>query len=592
MKSLRRLYVFLRPYRGRSIVALLLLVAMVGADLLIPRLTQRIIDQGIGARDLRVVTETALVMFVASLLSAVFALANNSLSVSAAVGFGADLRAALVRKVQSFSFGNLDRLKTGRLIVRATSDVNAVQMIVLLSLRILTRGPIWVLGAVVLLVLTSQRLALLMAAFVPLIAVLVWFFGRKARPLYLRVQQGLDRLNTVLQENLAGVRVVKAFVRAEHEAARFGEANEELMTRATRVASLMAVFLPTMLLAANLAIVGAVWIGGKTALSGGMTVGEVVAAINYLAFALFPLLMLAGMIGPVAAADASASRILEVLDAEPEVRQAAGARRLSAPRGRVAFEAVSFRYAGTEGEPVLSDVSFVAEPGETVAVVGATGSGKSTLIHLVPRFYDPTAGRVTFDGVDVRELDLRFLRGQIAVALQEAVLFRRSVRDNIRYGRLDATDEAVFAAARAAQVHEFVEELPEGYDTVVGQRGVTLSGGQRQRIAIARALLVQPKVLILDDSTSALDVETEVRLQDALDRLLAESQGSTTRIVVAQRISTVLLADRILVLDQGRVVASGSHRELLDESDTYRDICRSQLGASEARPTAAEARCG
>ncbi|MDF1551547.1 MAG: ABC transporter ATP-binding protein [Deferrisomatales bacterium] len=578
MKSLMRLYAFLRPYRGRSIAALLLLVGMVVADLLIPRLTQRIIDQGILQNDFHVVLTTALVMLGASLVSAAFALANNFLSVSAAMGFGADVRGALMRKVQTFSFGNLDQLQTGALIVRSTSDVNAVQMIVLLSLRILTRGPIWILGAVVLLVLTSHRLALMMAGFVPLIVLLVWLFARKIRPMYLGVQQVLDRLNTVLQENLAGVRVVKAFVRADREAARFDAANELLMDRTTRVAQVLAVFMPTMLLVVNLAIAGAVWIGGWTALSGGMTVGEVVAAINYLSFALFPLLMLAGMLGPLASADASASRILEILDAEPQVRPPVIARRLPAPRGRIAFEDVGFRYAGNGAEPVLSEVSFVAEPGETVAVVGATGAGKSTLIHLIPRFYDVTAGRVTFDGVDVRELDLGFLRGQIGVALQDALLFGRSVRDNIRYGRADAPDAEVLAAARAAQVHEFAAELPQGYDTVIGPRGVTLSGGQRQRVAIARALLVRPKVLILDDSTSALDAETEVRLQDALDRLIAESRGATTRIIVAQRISTVLLADRILVLDHGRIAAAGPHRELLGSSEVYRDIYRSQLG--------------
>jgi ATP-binding cassette subfamily B protein len=309
-----------------------------------------------------------------------------------------------------------------------------------------------------------------------------------------------------------------------------------------------------------------------------MTVGEVVAAINYLSFALFPILMLAGMMGPVASADASAGRILEVLDAHPEVLNRAGAGTLSAPRGRIAFEDVTFGYDGNGAEPVLAGVSFVAEPGETVAIVGATGSGKSTLIHLIPRFYDVTGGRITFDGADVRELDLHALRAQIGIALQEAVLFGGTVRDNIRFGRGDASEEEVLEASRAAQAHEFIEELPQGYDTIIGQRGVNLSGGQRQRIAIARALLLDPKVLILDDSTSAVDVETEVRLQDALDELLDRSRGTTTRIVVAQRISTVLLADRILVLDQGRIVASGPHRALLDSSPLYQDIYNSQLG--------------
>jgi len=576
--SLRRLFGFMGPYRLQAAVSLTLLLAMVAADLVIPRLTQRIIDHGILAGDLRVVITTSLVMLGASAVSAALALANNYLSVRVAVSVGADLRSALIRKVQSFSFGNLDRLQTGKLIVRSTSDVNMVQMIVMMSLRILSRAPIWVIGATVLLVLTSRGLALMMAAFVPVIVVLVWRFSRKVRPLFLGVQERLDRLNTVLQENLAGIRVVKAFVRARHEEERFDEANEALMLRNIEVTELMAVFLPAMFLVLNLAVVGAVWIGGQATIEGEMTVGEVVAAINYLSFALFPLLMLAGMMGPLAAADASASRILEVLDAQSEVLSGEGARKLEAPRGRIAFENVTFGYDGDGAEPVLADVSFVAEPGETVAILGATGSGKSTLIHLIPRFYDVTGGRVTFDGVDVRELELHALRAQIGIALQEAVLFGGTVRDNIRFGRAKAPEEEVLAAARAAQAHEFIQGLSNGYDTVIGQRGVTLSGGQRQRIAIARALLVKPKVLILDDSTSAVDVETEVRLQDALDKLLAGSENTTTRFVVAQRISTVLLADRILVLDQGRIVAMGTHRELLESSPVYEDIYQSQLG--------------
>jgi ATP-binding cassette subfamily B multidrug efflux pump len=578
MRSLVRLYRFLRPYRVRAAAALILLIIIVAADLVIPRLTQRIIDQGIVMRNLHVVITTALYMAGASILSAVVALINNYLSVSVALGFGADLRSALMRRVQTFSFGNIDRLQTGKLVVRSTSDVRMIQMIVMMSLRIMTRAPIWAIGAIVLLVLTSHRLAMIMVVVTPLIVLLVWLFARKAQPMFLLMQQRLDRLNTVLQENLAGMRVVKAFVRTAHEMARFDEANEVLMSRTIRVSQLMAIFIPFMLLILNLAVVSALWIGGSTAIAGGMTVGEVVAAINYLSFALFPILMLAGMLGPLSAADASASRILEVLEDKPEVRNAGSASSLVHPRGRIVFEDVSFSYNGNGTEPVLSDVSFAAESGETVAILGATGSGKSTLIHLIPRFYDVTSGRITFDGVDLRSLDIHSLRSAIGVVLQEAVLFTGTVRDNIRYGRRAATDDEVMTAARASQADEFIAELPKGYDTVIGQRGVTLSGGQRQRIAIARALLVKPKVLILDDSTSALDIETEVRLQDALDRFLALSKKGMTRFIVAQRISTVLLADKILVLDQGRIAALGTHSQLLASSGMYRDIYRSQLG--------------
>jgi len=578
MRSILRLFRFLRPYRGQAIVALILLFGMVGADLLIPRLTQRIIDEGIAKGDLQVIWGTALVMLGAALVSALFALGNNFLSVRAAQGFAADVRSALVRKVQGFSFANLDELRTGNLITRSTSDIQFTQMIVMMALRILTRAPIWMIGAVAMLVATSRQLALMMLAFVPVVVILIAVFGTRARRLYLWVQRKLDRLNTVLQENLAGVRVVKAFVREEHEIERFGVANVELMEQNIQVMRLVAILIPTMILILNLGVAGAVWFGGTATLAGGLTVGKVVASINYLMFALFPLMMLAAMLAPIAAADASASRILEVLDAEPKVKEKPGAQKLTEPKGQIAFEEVYFSYSKDHTEPVLSGVSFVVEPGETVAILGATGSGKSTLIHLIPRFYDVTGGRVTLDGIDVRDLQLRSLRSEIGIALQEAVLFGGTIRDNIRYGRADATDEELAAAAEAAQATEFIAALPDGYDTVIGQRGATLSGGQRQRLAIARALLVKPKVLILDDSTSAVDIETEVRLQDALDRLIAESAHTTTRFIVAQRISTVLLADKILVLDKGQIAAMGTHEELLATSPIYQDIYRSQLG--------------
>jgi len=574
VRSIFRLYRFVRPYRWQALTALLLLLGMVGADLLIPRLTQRIIDQGIAKGDLHVVWTTALVMLGAALISALFTLGN------VAQHFAHDLRSALMRKVQTFSFANLEELRTGPLITRSTSDVNMVQTIVMMSLRILTRAPAWTIGAVILLVLTSRQLALLMLAFVPVITAIVYFFSKKARPMFLWVQRRLDRLNTVMQENLAGVRVVKAFVREGHEVERFEDANVRLMTENIRVMRLVAILVPTMTLIMNLGVIGVIWFGGIATLSGSLTVGRVVASVNYLSFALFPLMMLAGMLGPIAAADASAERIIEVLDAQPGVKERKGSRDLSDLRGRVRFDRVWFSYDGDSSEPILADVSFIAEPGETVAILGATGSGKSTLIHLIPRFYDVTEGSVLIDEVDVRDIRLKSLRSQIGIALQEAVLFTGTIRENITYGRPDATDDEVIAAAEAAQVHEFIESLPDRYETKIGQRGVTLSGGQRQRIAIARALLVRPKILILDDSTSAVDIETEVRLQDALDRLISESAHTTTRFIVAQRISTVLLADKILVIDKGRIAAVGTHSELIERSPIYQEIYSSQLGTS------------
>jgi ATP-binding cassette subfamily B protein len=481
----------------------------------------------------------------------------------------------------------------------------------MLSLRILTRAPLLLLGSVVMLTVLSWRLALMMLVLLPAMTAVVWFFTSRTHPLFWQVQRKLDKLNTVLQENLAGVHVVKAFVRADHENGRFEQANTALTAQTTQVMQLLAGLNPTLTLFLNLGMVALVWFGGRMVIGGGLTVGEIVASVNYLQFTMFPLLMLSTMVGPLSAAQASAGRILAVLDSVAEVQERPQARALSDVTGRVAFENVCFSYNSDCQEPVLDKVNLVAEPGQTVAILGATGAGKSSLVHLIPRFYDATEGRVTLDGVDVRDMTMESLRAQMGVALQDTVLFSGTIRDNIRYGRPDATDAEVVAAAQAAQAHDFITALPDGYDTLVGQRGANLSGGQKQRIAIARALLVQPRVLILDDSTSAVDVETEAKIEAALEdvrwsdsqmvgwsdgQIVGWSDGQMVKslsgfgppdqrpldhptiFVIAQRISTVLNADKIIVLDRGQVVAVGTHAELMASSPIYREIYQSQLG--------------
>lgn len=574
MGSAAKLSRFLRPYRHWVAIAPLLMMLEVTMDLLQPRMVQRIVDEGIARLDMPLVVRTGLLMIGLAIVGVFGGASNGVVAAKAVQAFGADLREALFRKVQSLSFGNLDSLGTGPLITRLTNDVTQVQEAITILLRILVRAPLLMAGSLVMAIVTAPQLAFVPLALMPVVLLIVLLILRSASPMFREVQRRLDALNGVMQENLAGMRVVKAFVRAGREKARFGAANDRLM--AQTLASLRTINLtgPFMMATMNLGVVAVLWFGGAGVARGEMQVGQVIAFVNYLLTTLFSLTMVSMLVMQVARAAASAERIVSLLESEPQVRDRPGALTVLAPRGRVAFENVSFAYDGEGSEPVLRDVSFVAEPGQTVAILGTTGAGKSSLVHLIPRFYDVQAGRVTIDGVDVREISQAALRRHIGIALQEAVLFSGTIRDNIRYGRPDATDDEVIAAAKAAQAHEFVMSFPQGYDTVLGQRGVNLSGGQKQRLAIARALLVRPAVLILDDSTSAVDLETEARIQAALQGWM---RGRTC-FVIAQRISSVMNADQILVLDGGRIAAQGTHEELLATSPLYRGIYESQLG--------------
>jgi ATP-binding cassette, subfamily B, multidrug efflux pump len=575
MNHLARLLPFVKPYRGKSALALFLLIVVVVLDLAIPRLVQRIIDQGILAGNMQEVWRTFLLMLAISVINTLFAVGNNNLSVQVGESVARDLRQALFLKIQSFSFGNLNELQTGQLMVRLSSDSSVLQRLLQITLRIGTRAPLIMIGSIILMFATNRRLALAMAPLLIIAPAIIVLYVSKVRPLFMTMQQKLDRLNTVLQENIAGVRVVKAFVRAGHEAQRFEETNLDFTERNIRVMELMATVGPALSACINVGIIVVIWSGGLQAMRGDITTGALVAFINYLQTALGPLLIMANLANVWAAGVASAERANELLDTAPKVQDSPGAQVLpELAQPQVRFENVSFRYDGAGDTTVLEDINLTAEPGQTVAILGATGAGKSTLINLIPRFYDVTGGRILIGGEDIRCLAQESLLARIGVVPQETVLFSGTVRDNIRYGCPEATDEAVVAAARAAQAHDFILEMPNGYDTRLEERGVNLSGGQKQRIAIARALLLNPQILILDDSTSSVDVETETKIQDAL----GDWMDGRTCFTVAQRISTVLKADKILVIEKGRIVAEGTHRQLLDTSPVYREIYASQLG--------------
>jgi ATP-binding cassette subfamily B multidrug efflux pump len=602
MNSIRKLLPYLKPYRHWALIAPLLMMLEVAMDLMQPRLVQRIVDEGIAQLDLNLVIGTGLLMIGLAVLGAFGGMSNGVFAELTSQGFGADLRESLFGKVQSLSFANLDQLETGNLITRLTNDVTQVQEAIVMVLRMLVRAPFLLVGSLLMAVITSPQLAWLPLALIPIELVLVIWVVKTATPLYAGVQERLDTLNGVLQENLAGVRVVKAFVRASHEIARFGAANEDLVRQTVRAGRTVAVVFPYMMMTMNLGIAAVLWFGGIQVTRGNMHVGQIIAFVNYLTTTLFSLMMVSQLVIQMARAEASAERIQEVLESQPLVQNRPWAWKNPEPLGRVEFRDVSFRYNGNGNasgpvgssadqaapardgsEAVLRRVSFTAEPGQTVALLGSTGVGKSSLVHLIPRFYDVSAGSVLIDGADVRDLDQEALRRSVGMALQEVVLFSGTIRDNIRYGRPEASEEQVVAAAKIAQAHDFIVSFPEGYDTLVGQRGANLSGGQKQRIAIARALLIDPSILILDDSTSAVDVETESKIQAALEAIRPR-----TSFVIAQRISTVLNADQILVLEGGRLVAQGSHRQLLQTSPIYRDIYESQLGGDGSAERPAE----
>ena len=573
MHQLRKILPFVKPYWKRSVVALILLTTLVFMDLSIPRLVQRIIDQGVRQHNLSVVIQTSILMLAISLLSTLFAVGNNILSIQVGESVARDLREAQFIKIQKFSFSNLDHFTTGKLMVRLSSDSSAVQRWVQVSLRIGTRAPLLMIGSLILMFNTDKNLALTLLPLLLVTSAVIIAFVVRMEPLFRSVQQKLDRLNTVLQENIAGARLVKAFVRADFESERFEQANQDFTARTVQVMQFMSTMGPVLSVFVNLGMVIVIWAGGLQAINNKVTIGQIVAFTNYLLTTMGPLTMMTMLSNVWASGIASAQRVNEVLDTIPAVQDAPDAQPLPASTpGQVAFENVTFHYNGDGA--VLENVSLTAKPGETVAILGATGAGKSSLVHLIPRFYDVASGRVTVDGVDIRCLQQDSLVSQVGIVPQETILFSGSVSDNIRYGHTAATDEEVVRAAQAAQAHEFILQLPQGYDTHIEERGVNLSGGQKQRIAIARALLTQPKILILDDSTSSVDVETETKIQDALEQVMHPH----TSFVVAQRISTVLKADKIIVLDKGQVAAQGTHAELMKTSPIYQEIYDSQLG--------------
>lgn len=567
-----KVFSLLKPYRLAMGVALTLMLIELGVELLHPLLMAKIIDDGILKNDLSVVIYWGSVMVGISIAAFAAGVTNSFYAAHVSQSFGYDVRKDLFEKVQSFSFANFSLFPTSSLITRMTNDVTQLQNTIFMSLRIMLRAPLLIVGGTIMALIVNFQLAVILLISIPLLIGFLLWMMKKGSGMFKAVQDRLDSVNGVMQENLTGMRIIKAFLRRNYEVSRFTTANEELKSGTVSALRLMEIAMPVLLLVMNISILAILWFGSINVGTGDAKVGEVVAIVNYALRISSVLSIFSFIIMAFSRAKASADRINEVLETEADLTDSLDADEISViEKGQIEFKSVSFTYPGTN-TAVLNDLSFTVNAGETIALLGATGSGKSSIFNLIPRLYDVTDGAINIDSKNLLDMKLDNLRGQIGFVPQESLLFTGSVKENIAWGKEGASLEEIKEAAKNAQIHETIERLPNGYDTRVGQKGVNLSGGQKQRLSIARALVRKPKILLLDDSTSALDLTTEAKLLKAL------KSYDCTIFIITQKISTAMEASQILLLDEGEVLAQGSHLELMEESALYQRIYESQFG--------------
>jgi len=543
-------------------------------DLLQPTIMSKIIDRGVAGGKMDYVLSYGGLMLLVTAIGAVGAVVRNIVSSNVSQSFGADLRSDLYKKVQSFSFENIDKLQTASLITRLTNDVTQVQGFVHGTMRIFVKAPIVCIGSLIMAYVLNPKMAIILLIVVPVVGLVIYLSMKTGYPYFVKVQKALDKVNSVMREYLSGVRVVKAFNRFNYETERFNEANELLASQNIKAMRVMAMFNPFITFTVNMGIVVVLWLGGLRVSQGQIKVGQIIAFTNYMTQILFSLMMISNVFMMFIRARASAERIGEVFLEKNNLIFAESSMESSEIQGRVDFENVSFSYNKNSDEPVLRNINLSFLKGEIVGIIGSTGSGKSTLVSLIPRFYDCNFGRVLVDGIDVKEYTLNGLREKIALVPQKSILFTGSLIENIKWGKENASEEEVIEAAKVSEAHNFIQTMPERYNTQLGQGGVNLSGGQKQRVSIARALIKKPEILILDDSTSAVDVTTEAKIREALK----DYSKNLTTIIIAQRITSVMGADKIVILDNGSIAGLGTHEKLMESCKVYQDIFRSQIG--------------
>lgn len=572
-----KLFRHLKPYKWLVIAAMALVFFQSLAELYLPTLMSDIVNTGVVHGDTAYIWKIGGYMLLVAIGGMACAIGGSFFSSKAAMGFGKSMRGKVFNHVSNFSLEEFDKIGTASMITRTTNDITQVQQVLIMMLRMMMMAPMMCIGGVIMAVSKDATLTLVLVVVIPILAAIILLIVRKGIPLFKSIQKKIDRLNLVMREELTGIRVIRSFNRVEHETKRFDEANKDLTNTMIKVNKLMAYLMPVVMLIMNLSSVAIIWFGGLRIDAEKMAVGDLMAFLQYAMQIMFSLVMVSMMFVLIPRASASAVRINEVLDMEPVIEDPAQSKtKRSSMRGHIEFQDVTFSYPGAE-QPAVQNISFIANPGETTAIIGGTGSGKSTMINLIPRFYDVESGRVLVDGIDVRDIPQHELRQKIGFVPQKAVLFTGTIADNIRYGKEDATDEEVQHAAEIAQAAGFISRMEDGYDSQIAQGGTNVSGGQKQRLSIARALVRDAEIYIFDDSFSALDFKTDAKLRAALKN---ETKQSTV-LIVAQRVSTVMNADRIIVLNESKVAGVGTHHELMETCDVYREIVYSQLSEEE-----------